>query len=302
MHQEKYNLKWHTYSDHLTDMLRNMMKSDHLTDVTLVCDDKRKFKAHKVVLSACSSVFKHIIDDLPKNDSVIYLKGVHHQDLESILEFMYLGVATFNENRMNDLLDVAKNLDLKEIGGFDHKNVLESAGIEEEFSNEYIDAQETSSESGGVVKQETMLFKSTSKQCPDCEKVFATAQAMTTHHNSIHLGIKYGCNQCDFQGTTQGHLTLHIRSKHEGIKYSCNQCNYQAGQSQHLKLHIDSKHVGIRYNCDQCDHQYYDQSNLRKHKQSKHEGVRFSCEYCEYGAKSKDSLRKHVLKIHNKLK
>ena len=52
MHQEKYNLNWHTYSDHLREMLHEMMKSDELTDVTLVCDDKRQFKAHKIVFSA----------------------------------------------------------------------------------------------------------------------------------------------------------------------------------------------------------------------------------------------------------
>ena len=60
MHQEKYNLHWHTYSDHLREMFHEMMKSDELTDVTLVCDDKKQFKAHKIVLSACSSVFKSI--------------------------------------------------------------------------------------------------------------------------------------------------------------------------------------------------------------------------------------------------
>ena len=45
MNQEKYNLNWHTYSDHLREMLQEMMKSDQLTDVTLVCDDKKQFKA-----------------------------------------------------------------------------------------------------------------------------------------------------------------------------------------------------------------------------------------------------------------
>ena len=52
MHQEKYNFNWHAYSDHLREMLHEMMKSNELTDVTLVCDDKRQIKAHKIVLSA----------------------------------------------------------------------------------------------------------------------------------------------------------------------------------------------------------------------------------------------------------
>ena len=127
MHQEKYNLNWHTYSDHLREMLHEMMKSNELTDVTLISDDKKQFKAHKIVLSACSSVFKSIINDLPQNSSVIYLRGIQHQEMESILEFMYLGVATFYQERMNEFLNVAKNLEIKEISKvveLDHGNEL----------------------------------------------------------------------------------------------------------------------------------------------------------------------------------
>ena len=79
MSLEKYNLKWHTYSDHLREMLHEMMKSNELTDVTLVCDDKRQFKAHKIVLSACSSVFKSIVNDLPQNCSVQLSFQKYHQ-------------------------------------------------------------------------------------------------------------------------------------------------------------------------------------------------------------------------------
>ena len=66
-------------------------------------------------LCACSTVFKNIIDSLPLNCSVIYLRGIQHQEMESILEFIYLGVATFYQERMKEFLNVAKNLEIKEI-------------------------------------------------------------------------------------------------------------------------------------------------------------------------------------------
>jgi len=137
MSQKKYNLNWHTYSDHLREMLHNMRKSEDLTDVTLVCDDMRQFKAHKIVLSACSTVFKNIIDSLPLNSSVIYLRGIQHQEIESILEFMYLGVATFYQERKNEFLNVAKNLEIKEIS---NKDVEFNDGEE---ANDEQDATET---------------------------------------------------------------------------------------------------------------------------------------------------------------
>ena len=92
-----------------------MMKSDELTDVTLVCDDQKQFKAHRIILSACSTVFKNIINTLPQNSSIIYLRGIQSHEMESILEFMYLGVATFYQERMNEFLNVSKNLKIKEI-------------------------------------------------------------------------------------------------------------------------------------------------------------------------------------------
>ena len=136
MHQEKCDLNWHTYSNHLREMLQEMFNSNELTDVTLVCDDKRQLKAHRIVLSACSSVFKSIIHDLPTNSSVIYLRGIQHQEMESILEFMYLGVATFYQERMNEFIDVAKTLEIKEIS----KNV---EFVEVDESNEEPEISET---------------------------------------------------------------------------------------------------------------------------------------------------------------
>jgi len=90
MDKKECNISWKTYSDHLRNMLHDMLSSNELTDVTLVSDDKRQMKAHKVVLSACSAVFKSIIKNIPQNSSVIYLRGIQHQEMESILEFIWV--------------------------------------------------------------------------------------------------------------------------------------------------------------------------------------------------------------------
>ena len=63
MHQDKenFNVSWHNYSEHLRDMLEDMSSDDSFADVTLVTDDKKQIKAHRNILSACSSVFKEIL-------------------------------------------------------------------------------------------------------------------------------------------------------------------------------------------------------------------------------------------------
>ena len=92
MSKEKLNLTWDTYVDHLKEMLHNMMTSNELTDVTLVSEDKKHFKAHKVVLSASSSVFKSIINENSISSPIIYLRGIQSFEIESILQFIYLSI------------------------------------------------------------------------------------------------------------------------------------------------------------------------------------------------------------------
>ena len=247
MNQEKYHLNWHTYSDHLREMLHEMMKSDQLTDVTLVCDDKKQFKAHKIVLSACSSVFKSIINDLPQNSSVIYLRGIQHQEMESILEFMYLGVATFYQERMNEFLNVAKNLEVKEISRDVEFN--EDVGSEEPRVSE---------------TQIDMI-----SELPNA------AETTTNYTNSKRIILQkeegmFTCDQCQNQFKRKAHLKTHIQSKHDGIKYACNHCEYQATQQSALKVHIQSKHDGIKYPCTECNQQFKWKNTLTSHVQTKH--------------------------------
>ena len=91
MHQEKYNLTWHTYSEHFREILQNMMSDDTFADVTLITDDKKQMKAHRNILSACSPVLKDILQIDPMNNHpVIYLRGIQHSEIESILQFIYL--------------------------------------------------------------------------------------------------------------------------------------------------------------------------------------------------------------------
>jgi len=279
MNQEKFNLNWVNYSDHLREMLHEMMNSSYLTDVTLVCDDKVQFKAHKIVLSACSSVFKSIINDLPQNSSVIYLRGIQHQEMESILEFMYLGVATFYQERMNEFLNVAKNLEVKEISKeveFDEENVADQEKVfhndnepilDSDISDEYKD-----SSTNQQIITDLNLWKNKEGmfQCDLCESQFKWKKSLKAHIQFIHEGIKYSCIQCDFETVTQNYLTKHTQSIHEGVKYSCSQCDHEATLQSNLRRHIQSQHGSKKYSCNECDHESTRLDHLKSHIKLKH--------------------------------
>ena len=142
---EKYTLNWHTFTDHLQLMFKDLYEQEKHSDVTLVCDDQTQFKAHKIVLSACSPVFKKIIDNNPSQHPLIYLRGIQSYEMESILQFMYLGEGKFYYERMAEFIKVAQELELKEIS----KNVklpnVEEIVLEETITD---DEQKETEEDG----------------------------------------------------------------------------------------------------------------------------------------------------------
>merc|ERR1711949_108278 len=96
--------------------MRDMMTYSEFADVTLVTDDKHQIRAHRNILSACSPVFKNILQiDSNNINPVIYLRGIQQSEMESIMQFIYLGEAKFDEERMNEFLKVSKNLEIKEL-------------------------------------------------------------------------------------------------------------------------------------------------------------------------------------------
>merc|ERR1719342_1408827 len=274
---EKFNLTWHTFSSHGKELFKHLMESQEFTDVTLVSDDQHEYRVHKFILSACSNVFKKILTSNPLNTS-IYLRGIHHKELESILQFIYLGEVTFYHERMNEFLNVAKNLDIKEIG----KNVVN----EEEEAG---DTENSLHSDGNHVKDEPILEKTASQVLRN-----SSSSVLTDHKKPI----RYPCQLCDFRATHSNSLRRHIMSKHEGIKYPCQQCDYKATQTCHLQTHIKSIHNGIKYSCQRCDYQSTNLNNLQNHIKNIHEGITYPCQQCDYETTNSRSLQRHVKARH----
>ena len=90
------------------------MNEDY-SDVTLVTEDKRQIKANINILSACSPIFKDFLKKENKSSTIMYLRGIQYSEMESIMQFIYLGEATFYEERMDEFLAVAKSLEIKEL-------------------------------------------------------------------------------------------------------------------------------------------------------------------------------------------
>ena len=322
MHQ-KYCLTWNTYSDHLRGMLHNMMKSNYQTDVTLVCDDKIHYKAHKIVLSACSPVMKDIIDNCAQEKTpIIYLKGIQHQEIESLLEFIYLGEATLYLDRIKEFLDAANYLEFQEISKIIQKHAsvepvvqdLNSLVTEDVKMKEDTVEMEIKKTSGKVEKEEKME----PTLLDLCNLVTADInQGETSVETDLRKEISKIIEEQEYIGTKSVDPTGCDISKGEDIfdtgihdknepkilkKYKCDQCKFQSSRKTNLALHVDAIHRGIKYSCFYCNRKFSDQSNRKAHIKSVHEGVRYQCCQCGKQCKDHSSLCNHVKAVHKGVK
>ena len=309
MHQEKYSLSWHSYSDHLKSMMRELMMNEDFTDVTLVTEDKKHVKANIGILSACSPVFKDILKYLKKEKNsspLMYLRGMQFSEIEAILQFIYLGEVTFYKERMDKFMEVAKSLEIKELCNTDtvsnnepdvKLSLCNPKSTTKEVEEQIVKSEHLPKQTPQVRRRE-VVSANDKYECEPCQKKFTSSYGLYYHKQSVHQGVKIFCNQCDYHATIQSQLTQHIQSKHEGVRYPCDQCGYQATSQGHLTTHIQSKHEGVKYACDQCDYQATRQCSLKRHIREKHEDVKIFCDQCDYQAKRQDTIIKHIRSMH----
>ena len=322
MHQDKFSLTWHKYSDHLKNMMKELMMNDDYSDVTLVTEDKKHLKANVNVLSACSPVFREIFKREKNSSLIMYLRGIQFPEMESILQFIYLGKATFKEERMDEFLAVAKLLEIKELCNAENQILQDRYAhtkdeqYEEPLQNDHVPPTDTVDE------------------------------------QTVSDDIRYACDECDYKATQQSVLFRHIQSKHEErmdeflavaklleTKELCNaenqilQDRYAQTNDVQYEEPLQNDHVPLtakveeqtvttdvfknyahqkrkrevvgrngRYECITCQKKFSNQSHLTRHIQSKHEGVKYACNKCDYQATQPNHLTTHFQSKHEDIR
>ena len=106
----------------------------HFSDVTLATMDDLQITAHKVILSSCSSFFKNIFINNSSQNLTLYLKDVKHNELEKLIEFLYLGECDVPEDDLASFIATGKDLKIKGLldEESDNKDIIEQNGLKSE--------------------------------------------------------------------------------------------------------------------------------------------------------------------------
>ena len=112
---EKFNLSWNDFQTNVLRSFSSLRRDTALCDVTLVTDDHKMVRAHKIVLSTCSEFFKVVFQNSLSNSNqlMLYLSDVSSTDLSSILDYIYLGEAQIFQEGIDNFLTNAQKLKLE---------------------------------------------------------------------------------------------------------------------------------------------------------------------------------------------
>ncbi|XP_055380113.1 broad-complex core protein isoforms 1/2/3/4/5-like isoform X2 [Condylostylus longicornis] len=97
-----FSLRWNNYQNTMTSVFQQLREDQSFVDVTLSCETG-SLKAHKVVLSACSSYFQKLLLENPCKHPTIILPGdIIYNDLKTIIDFVYRGEIDVTESELQD--------------------------------------------------------------------------------------------------------------------------------------------------------------------------------------------------------
>ena len=130
MGKGSYNMQWAGYTEHFRTMMRGMLVSKENSDLTFVCDDLQTIQAHKNILSASSPAFEKMFGYSQGNVMFLYMRGIKHNILKLIVEFIYVGEVYFQEDCLEEFISVARSL---AITGLNETNKLDKERQDEEI-------------------------------------------------------------------------------------------------------------------------------------------------------------------------
>ncbi|MCL4134128.1 UNVERIFIED_CONTAM: hypothetical protein GTU68_025762, partial [Idotea baltica] len=106
------SLKWNNHRSSFIHVLSSLRKKDSFCDVTIACEGKF-YPSHKLVLSTCSEYFQDMFQHTQCKHPVIVLKDIHCEDLEALLNYMYLGEVNVLQEKLSTLIKAAECLKIK---------------------------------------------------------------------------------------------------------------------------------------------------------------------------------------------
>ncbi|XP_013180267.1 PREDICTED: protein jim lovell [Papilio xuthus] len=125
--EEHYSLRWNNHQAHLLRSFEALLHAETLVDVTLVCSERR-VRAHKVLLGACSPLFRRIFSENPCKHPVIVLKDFQGWEVQAVVDFMYRGEVSVAQEQLGTVIRAGESLQVRGLADQERERTRSPAG------------------------------------------------------------------------------------------------------------------------------------------------------------------------------
>jgi len=286
MSNEKFCLKWNDFEKNISGAFRELKDDNDFFDVTLACDDEEQVSAHKVILSACSPLFKNLLRRNKHQHPLLYFRGVSFSDLESVLAFMYHGEVNVAQEDLNSFLAIAEDLKVKGLtqGNTERsKSPPGSSGGPSQKNSNVLSPHSLPKETKRPRHEPAKYDDEDDIQ--EVVPVKTEVGAMAIEEAKIDLATYDEESYEDYSGYDDQHYSgagamVHAQSGMEVSKedsssliapleeggFLCLICNKEASTKGNLKKHIESMHMDESpVACNICGRYFKNKNTLQNH-------------------------------------
>ena len=305
---DKFNFAWSQYQLQSKSLLQNIYKGEEFYDVTLVTEDEKFIKAHKVVLAASSEYFQRILSLQSNANPFVILRGISGDILDNIMKFLYLGETAVCQSNMEEFIQVSKSLRIKGLAG------ETEADKSTEPSNAGAPMKNTSRSS--IVDMVDAAVRS-----------FSVGELLQNEdsNDSVRTIEEAGCNLNTIQDLLmekqQEHIEIDLEEEEDDIiqetpkTYNIGEEEYSLDEDVEEEVVEEVEEVidvaddqGSEATtakepepetiyCDRCDFETIAMDGYQEHFKNEHVND-ILCKDCEFVAKDKDMLKDHMLTTH----
>ena len=246
-------------------------------DVTLASEDGTQIETHKMILALSSPFFKEMLKNNKHPHPLIYMRGVRAEALSAVVDFLYFGEASVNQESLDVFFSLAEELKLKGLTNssgsnnqeYDTKPRLTEDKFEQKRHQveEFYETKPRLTENN--LGQKRQIMESTSNvRGPVVE------YNLSPEPKSSSVGIvSVEAHQLDEQvksmmTTTETTMTYGNQTRKI---FACKVCGKE-GDGTNIKTHIEAKHIvsDIIHSCDICGKTSRSRVGLRQHKSRDH--------------------------------
>ena len=239
MASEKFCLSWNDFQATLTNSFKSFQKDGDYHDVTLVTEDMKQLKAHKVILSACSEFFKTILKFNSHPHPLIYLNGVDSTNMQFILDYMYNGEVSIYQDQIDVFLSRAEIMKVSGLTRDDGLGPLKKTKSEP--------VRETPLPNEQTFRNKTKMTENNDDGAKPLQSLSKITETMQMEEMS-ELDTKLE----------------ELTGKKDGI-WTCKFCGKTAQRKRDLHWHIETHFGNLSLPCGHCDKTFRSKRSIQEH-------------------------------------